>query len=98
MKWKRFPLMSGSPFPAIGNDFAVDRHRALAKQFTFYVSQGDMHAAGVWLRRVARDQSVSPWLLLDQLITLAGFPGPCPLGGSGARPVSADSTGRGRAG
>jgi transcriptional regulator with XRE-family HTH domain len=99
-EWKPFPLMPVPPFPVISDDRAIDRHKALAKQFTFYVSQGDPHAAGVWLRRVARDQSISPWLLLDQLITLAGFAGqrPRPLGGSGAHQVSADSTGRGRAG
>ena len=26
-----------------------------------------MYAAGAWLRRMARDPSVNPWLLLDQL-------------------------------
>lgn len=97
---KPLPLMSVSPLPAVSDDLVIGRHRALARQFTLYVGQGDMHAAGVWLRRVARDQSVSPWLLLDQLITLAGVSGQSarPLGGSGASLVTADSAGRGRAG
>jgi hypothetical protein len=33
------------------------------------VIRGDRCAAGAWLRRAARDPSVHPWLLLDQLIT-----------------------------
>jgi transcriptional regulator with XRE-family HTH domain len=99
-EWKKSPLMHASPFPAMHDDRVIDRHKALARQFTIYVNQGDMHAAGVWLHRVARDESVSPWLLLDQLITQAGTSGsPArPLGGSGASLVSADSAGRGRAG
>ncbi len=89
-----------SAFPAINNDLVINRHEELAVKFTGYVGQGDTYAAGAWLRRLARDPSVSPWLLLDQLITRAVLPGmhPRPLGGSGTRLVSADSTARGRAG
>lgn len=96
-EWKPFPLMPVPPFPAISDGRVIDRHKALARQFTFYLGQSDPHAAGVWLRRVARDQSISPWLLLDQLITLTGLPGqrPRPLGGSGAHQVPANGTGRG---
>jgi hypothetical protein len=49
-------------------------------------------------RRLTR--AVSLWLLLDQLFMRAVLPGlnPSPLGGSGPRLVSADSTARGRAG
>ena len=49
------------------------RHRDLAAEFTGYVVQGDTYAAGVWLRRLARVPGVSPWLLLDQLITRQVF-------------------------
>jgi hypothetical protein len=72
----------------------------LAGQLIGYVSRGDMYAAGAWLRRMARDPSVNPWLLLDQL-TASGISLPDsysrPLGGSGTRWVSADGSGRGRA-
>jgi lambda repressor-like predicted transcriptional regulator len=98
-EWKSLPAMHLSPFPAISDDFVIGRHRALARQFSLYMGQGDLHAAGVWLRRVARDHSVSPWLLLDQLIMQTGQSGLRArlLGGSGAL-VSGDHTGRGRAG
>jgi hypothetical protein len=73
----------------------------LVETFISRVSRGDRYAAGAWLRPVARDPGVNPWLLLDQLTTpdmsLPG-PHPRPPGGSAARLVSADSTGRGRAG
>ena len=36
-------------------------------QLMSQVSRGDTYAAGAWLRRLARDPSVHPWLLLDQL-------------------------------
>ena len=86
-----------SPFPPVGDDIAVARHRELAG----YVSRGDTYAAGAWLRRMARDPGVSPWLLLDQLTApdtcLSGLRSR-PLGGSEARLVSAGGAGRGRAG
>jgi hypothetical protein len=62
-----------------------------------YVSRGDPYPAGAWLRRLARDPNVNSWLLLDQLTPLSSK-NSRPLGGSGARLVSAGSTGRGRAG
>ena len=41
-----------------------------------YAARGDSRAAGIWLRRIARDPSVSPWLLLDQLTAPEiGLPG-----------------------
>jgi transcriptional regulator with XRE-family HTH domain len=86
-------------FPPVSDDIAAARHRELAGQLMGYVTQGDRYAAGAWLRRMARDPGVNPWLLLDQL-TAPGtkLPGPRPLGGSRTCLVSADSTGRGRAG
>ena len=53
------------------------RHVRLAGEFTAHVARGDSYAAGRWLRRTARDPSVSPWLLLDLVaIHDAGVPGP----------------------
>jgi transcriptional regulator with XRE-family HTH domain len=89
-----------SAFPATNDEVAMARHRELARGFISYVSQGDKCAAGKWLRRMARDPDVNPWLLLDQL-TAPGIilPGPRsrPSEGSRTHLVSAGSTGRGRA-
>ena len=64
------------------------RHRELAGRLIGYVISGDTCAAGAWLRRMARDPDVNPWLLLDQL-TMAGHavagPGVRPVRGQGAR-------------
>ncbi len=90
-----------SAFPAASDEMAVARHSELAGRFIGYVIQGDTYGAGAWLRRLARDPSVSPWLLLDQLTAPdTGLSGVCsrPSGGSGTRLVSAGSTERGRAG
>jgi transcriptional regulator with XRE-family HTH domain len=87
-------------FPPVIDDITAARHGALSGQFVGYVAGGDTYAAGVWLRRLARDPSVNPWLLLDQLTApdlLLPGPRSRPLGGSVARLVSADSSGRGRA-
>ena len=91
------PPAPASAFPPISDDIAVTRHREMAGQFIGYVSRGDTYAAGAWLRRMARDPGVNPWLLLDQL---TGLPDRCsrPPRGSEARLVSAGSTERGRAG
>jgi transcriptional regulator with XRE-family HTH domain len=66
-----------SAFPAVIDDIAVTRHRELAAQFIRQAGRGDTYAAGAWLRRLARDRSVNPWLLLD-LVAMhdAGLPGP----------------------
>jgi transcriptional regulator with XRE-family HTH domain len=68
-EWAPAPTMPASPFPALCDEISVARHRDLATEFTGYVIRGDTCAAGAWLRRLARDPSVSPWLLLDQLAT-----------------------------
>ena len=77
------------------------RHRDLAGRFIGHVISGDTCAAGAWLRRMARDPDVNPWLLLDRLTTaehaVLGL-SVRPSGGNRARVISADSTGRGRAG
>jgi transcriptional regulator with XRE-family HTH domain len=84
-------------FPPLSDGITVARHRDLAAQLISQVSRGDTCAAGAWLRRLARDPNVHPWLLLDQL-TLLCAQNSRPLGGSRAPLVSADGTGRGRAG
>jgi len=63
-EWAPAPPVPASAFPPISDDIAVARHRELAGQLIGYVSRGDTYAAGAWLRRMARDPSVSPWLLL----------------------------------
>jgi transcriptional regulator with XRE-family HTH domain len=56
-------------FPPARDDLTVARHRDLAGRFIGHVISGDSCAAGAWLRRMARDPDVDPWLLLDQLTT-----------------------------
>jgi transcriptional regulator with XRE-family HTH domain len=96
-EWAPAPPAPAPAFPPAGDDIAAARHRELAGQLIGYVSRGDTYAAGAWLRRLARDPGVNPWLLLDQLTPLSSKNSRL-LGGSGARLVSAGSTGRGRAG
>jgi hypothetical protein len=54
------------------------RHQQLARQYTLLARQ-DGRAAGDWLRRLAREPAVNPWLLIDQLTTLQARP-PRPTG------------------
>jgi DNA-binding XRE family transcriptional regulator len=68
-EWVPAPA-SACAFPPLRDDLAVARHRELAGQLVGWVSRGDTFAAGVWLRRLACDASVNPWLLLDQLTAL----------------------------
>ena len=96
-EWTPAPPAPAPAFPPLRDDIAAARHRELAGQLIGYVSRGDTYAAGAWLRRLARDPNVNPWLLLDQLTPLSSKNSRL-LGGSGARLVSAGSTGRGRAG
>jgi len=44
-----------------------DRMRGLGFPMTRSRPRSGAPAAGAWLRRMARDPSVNPWLLLDQL-------------------------------
>jgi transcriptional regulator with XRE-family HTH domain len=99
-EWAPAPA-SACAFPPAGDDITMARHRALAGRFIGHVISGDTCAAGAWLRRVARDPDVNPWLLLDQLGAAEhAVPGLSvrPSGGNWARVISADGTGRGRAG
>jgi len=95
-EWAPAPPAPAAAFPPLSDDLAVARHRELAAQFMSQIGRGDTYAAGAWLRRMARDPSVHPWLLLDQLTTAQLSVRPS--GGNWARVISADSTGRGRAG
>jgi transcriptional regulator with XRE-family HTH domain len=54
------------PFPARADPVTVARHRQLARQFA-QLAHRDQRAAGDWLRRLAREPTANPWLLLDQL-------------------------------
>jgi len=99
-EWAPSPLPA-SAFPPATDEITVARHLELAMRLIGYVISGDTYAAGMWLRRMARDPGVNPWLLLDQLTTReSAISGPSarPSGGNWARLVSADSAGRGRAG
>jgi transcriptional regulator with XRE-family HTH domain len=90
-----------SVFPAASDDITVARHRELARRFIGHGISGDTCAAGAWLRRIAREPDVNPWLLLDQLATAVNAvsgPSARPSGGNRARVIPADSAGRGRAG
>jgi transcriptional regulator with XRE-family HTH domain len=54
------------PFPSCADPVTVTRHRQLACEFAQLAHQ-DTRAAGDWLRRLAREPTANPWLLLDQL-------------------------------
>jgi transcriptional regulator with XRE-family HTH domain len=66
-EWAPSAPPAAATFPAIRDDITIARHKDFAEEFIRYVVRGDGYAAGAWLRRIARDPSVSPWLLLDQL-------------------------------
>lgn len=68
-EWAPPASPAAAAFPAVRDDISMARHKAFAETFISYVIRGDGYAAGAWLRRIARDPSVSPWLLLDQLAT-----------------------------
>jgi transcriptional regulator with XRE-family HTH domain len=57
------------PFPARCDPITLARHQQLARQF-IRLGRQDGRATGDWLRRLAREPTVSPWLLIDQLATL----------------------------
>ena len=57
------------PFPARTDPRALARHQQLARQF-IQLARQDGRATGDWLRRLARDATVNPWLLIDQLAAL----------------------------
>lgn len=61
------------PFPARCDPTTLARHEQLARQFLQFARR-DGREAGDWLRRLAREPTVNPWLLLDQLATLPPYP------------------------
>jgi len=61
------------PFPARTDPRTLTRHQQLARQF-IQLARQDGRATGDWLRRLARDGTVNPWLLIDQLATLPTQP------------------------
>jgi transcriptional regulator with XRE-family HTH domain len=63
------------PFPARSDPSAMARHEQFARQFLL-LARCDGRAAGDWLRRLAREPTVNPWLLVDQLATILPRPGP----------------------
>jgi DNA-binding XRE family transcriptional regulator len=66
-EWAPSASPMASKFPAVRDGITMARHKAFAEELMSYVARGDGHAAGALLRRIARDHTVSPWLLLDQL-------------------------------
>ena len=54
------------PFPARTDPRTLARHQQLARQLIQLAHQ-DTRTTGDWLRRLARDPTVNPWLVLDQL-------------------------------
>jgi transcriptional regulator with XRE-family HTH domain len=64
----RRAIRSG-PFPARTDPYTLARHQQLARQL-IQDTETDGRATGDWLRRLAREPTVNPWLLLDQLATI----------------------------
>lgn len=67
-----------APFPARCDPITLARHHELANRLLQLIGH-DGRAAGDWLRRLARDPTVNPWLLLDQLATLPPHPRSSPI-------------------
>ena len=65
------------PFPARADPVTLGRHEQLARQF-LQLAHHDGRASGDWLRRLAREPTVNPWLLLDQLSIMHTLPKPAP--------------------
>lgn len=65
------------PFPARADPITLGRHEQLARQF-LQLALRDGRASGDWLRRLAREPTVNPWLLLDQLSIMQTPPKPAP--------------------
>ena len=57
------------PFPARSDRITLARHQQFAQQLV-QLARHDGRAAGDWLRRLAREPTANPWLLLDQLTTV----------------------------
>jgi transcriptional regulator with XRE-family HTH domain len=66
-----------TPFPARCDPITLARHQQLAREFIL-LARHDGRASGDWLRRLAREPAVNPWLLLDQLSIMHTPPKPAP--------------------
>ncbi len=62
-----------APFPVRSDPRTLTQHQQLAWQF-IQLGRQDSRATGDWLRRLARDPTVNPWLLLDQLAVMHVHP------------------------
>jgi transcriptional regulator with XRE-family HTH domain len=82
------------PFPARPDGATLGRHARLAGELAGYLARGDSRATGNWLRRVAREPGVSPWLLIDQLASQAGGQSTSAHGGESATRHRAITTAR----
>jgi transcriptional regulator with XRE-family HTH domain len=75
--------------PGNCDDIATGRHARLADELTGYMSRGDGYAAGELLKRMTRDRSVNPWLLLDQIAKRqARIPRPTPPAAPARRQIT----------
>jgi transcriptional regulator with XRE-family HTH domain len=61
------------PFPARADPITLTRHQQLARHYA-RLAHTDARATGNWLRRLAREPAVNPWLLIDQLTALQARP------------------------
>jgi transcriptional regulator with XRE-family HTH domain len=61
------PAPAPQSFPALPDAVTLSRHERLAGELAGFLARGDGCAAGNWLRRLARQPDISPWLLIDQL-------------------------------
>ncbi len=55
------------PFPAAPDTATVARYNQFARNYLVMAASGDLQAAATWLRRVARDPDINPWLLTEQI-------------------------------
>jgi transcriptional regulator with XRE-family HTH domain len=55
-------------FAPIRDNVTVSRHLNLARELRGHIARGDARAAGMWLRRTARNPGVDPWLLIDRFV------------------------------
>jgi transcriptional regulator with XRE-family HTH domain len=67
------PTTRTVPFPARCDPITLAHHQQLADRF-IHLANRDRRTAGDWLRRLAREPGVHPWLLLDQLATVLPQP------------------------
>jgi transcriptional regulator with XRE-family HTH domain len=67
------PAPAPPSFPALPDAAILGRHQHLAGELAGFLARGDGCAAGNWLRRLARQPDISPWLLIDQFAARSGL-------------------------